>query len=74
MLRPRWNSGNYLGEIFVFSEINVISLPSSQEWSILHPKFYADYEYIDHSKKIFTNSKYTLSLDKKMIYAADLAS
>ena len=34
------------------------------EWTILHPNFYAGYEYFDHSQKIFINFEYTLSSDR----------
>lgn len=59
--------------ILVFSKINVIGLPS-KGWAVLHPKFYADYEYKDHSQNIFTNFEYTVSVRKNSIYTADSVS
>ena len=37
-----------------------IDLPS-KKCTFLHPKFYADYEYMIIVKNIFTNFEYTLS-------------
>ena len=54
--------GDFSMKNFECSEINVIGLPA-KKWTALHTKYYSEYEYSDHTRKIFISFEHSVSSD-----------
>ena len=52
--------GDFSMKNFECSEINVIGLPA-KKWTALHTKYYSEYEYSDHTRKIFISFEHNVS-------------